>query len=227
MVEMIVGIKKIIVELLGRLISKLSKGRYVIVGSKICKSEVKNKIIKWQSSKLPLKIIIGSSGTIQEGWISTEQKDLDMLNEDNWKSLFSRNSISAILAEHVWEHLTLEDGALAAKHCFEYLKKGGYIRIAVPDGLHRDEKYINMVKPNGTGYGSDDHKVLYNYINLSQIFIVAGFEIHLLEYFDENGQFHFNKWEIIDGKILRSMRYDGRNNNNPLAYTSIILDAYK
>lgn len=38
-----------------------------------------------------------------------------------------------MLAEHVWEHMTKEEGIMAAKHCYEFLQDGGYIRVAVPD----------------------------------------------------------------------------------------------
>lgn len=123
--------------------------------------------------------------------------------------------------------MTPEEGERAALYCFEYLKPGGYLRIAVPDGFHPDPDYIDWVKINGVGPGSDDHKVLYNYKMLSNMFEKIGFKVNLLEYFDLEGKFHFTEWDATKGKIHRSMRYDERNTNGALMYTSIILDAYK
>jgi len=135
--------------------------------------------------------------------------------------------VDAILAEHVWEHLDCSALILAAQNCFTYLKPGGYIRVAVPDGLHPDEEYIDYVKPGGWGVGSDDHHVLYTYRTLEAVFALVGFETTLLEYFGERGTFHYQEWSPADGMISRSSRYDRRNRTRQLAYTSIILDARK
>lgn len=47
------------------------------------------------------------------------------------------------LAEHVWEHMTYEEGCQAAKNCYDYLADGGYLRVAVPDRNFRNEWYQN------------------------------------------------------------------------------------
>ncbi|CAM9609704.1 unnamed protein product, partial [Choristocarpus tenellus] len=39
----------------------------------------------------------------------------------------------AYLAEHVWEHLTLQDAHRAAANCFASLREGGRLRLAVPN----------------------------------------------------------------------------------------------
>lgn len=175
----------------------------------------------------PLRIILGAGGLKQKGWISTEQKFLDLLREETWRKYFKPNSIDAILAEHVWEHLDDNQGVIAAKICYKYLKKNGYLRIAVPDGYHPSDDYIQQVKPKGTGSGAEDHKVLYNYISLKKLFENIGFKINLLEYFDKKNQFHFTQWDPNDGFIMRSKRFDKRNQYGKLLYTSIILDAIK
>src|SRR5258706_4764131 len=65
----------------------------------------------------PLRIVIGSGGVPVEGWILTDIDQLDILDEGDWRTYFSPGSIDSILAEHVWEHLTVEDGTRAAKLC--------------------------------------------------------------------------------------------------------------
>ena len=174
-----------------------------------------------------LKIIVGSASTKQEGWISTNYPLLDLTNERSFAALFQSDSVDNFLAEHVWEHLTQEEGALACKNCFAFLKQGGNLRIAVPDGFHPDMDYIAQVKPGGYGPGADDHKVLYNYRTLSKLLSNAGFKVTPLEWFDEQGEFRHENWDNAGGFIMRSTRFDPRNRDNPTAYTSLIIDARK
>jgi len=173
------------------------------------------------------RIVIGASGTAPDGWVSTDREVIDLLREETWQRYFAPGSLDAILAEHVWEHLSTEDAARSARTCFRFLKPGGYLRVAVPDGLHPDPGYIEQVKPGGIGSGADDHKVLYNHDSFGELFARAGFEVKLHEYYDRNGQFQFSEWNPDDGLIRRSMRFDERNSPGHLAYTSIVLDAVK
>lgn len=176
---------------------------------------------------LDCKIVVGAGGIYDGDWIPSDQNVLDLLNLKHWQRFFSENEISAILAEHVWEHLDNKSATDAARNCHAYLKPGGYLRVAVPDGFHPDPVYIDAVKPGGNGAGADDHKILYNYRSLSHIFESVGFTVKLLEYFDEKGVFHFVDWDPAAGKIYRSRRFDQRNCNGKLNYTSVVLDAYK
>ena len=183
--------------------------------------------IKQSIRKHPIRIVIGASGIFEGGWTPTEIQNLNLLVPQHWNKLFKKSSIDAILAEHVWEHLTLEDGIRAAKQCYEYLKPGGYLRVAVPDGFHPDPQYLEWVKVGGTGPGATDHKVLYNHKLITESFTKAGFTVELLEYFDSDGQFHFKDWDPLGGKIHRSKRFDKRNADGQLQYTSLIVDAHK
>ena len=114
-----------------------------------------------------LKVIVGSASTKQKGWIGTNYPLLDLTEEYTFSVIFSPASVDNFLAEHVWEHLVLEDGGVALANCFTYLKPGGVLRIAVPDGYHPDTDYIEQVRPGGYGPGADDHKVLYHCETLS------------------------------------------------------------
>jgi predicted SAM-dependent methyltransferase len=178
-------------------------------------------------SRTNLKIIVGSASTRQEGWISTNYPLLDLTDDRTFAALFAPGSVSNFLAEHVWEHLSLQEGAKACRNCFAFLRRGGTLRIAVPDGLHPDADYIAQVKPGGYGPGADDHKVLYNYQTLSAELEGAGYQVRLLEWFDEHGNFHYEEWNAEDGMIKRSTRFDPRNKTNPTANTSLIIDAIK
>ncbi|KAA0989660.1 class I SAM-dependent methyltransferase [Dyadobacter aurulentus] len=175
----------------------------------------------------PINMVVGSMYSVYKGWIHSDIETLNLLKQSDWAKYFDENSIDRILAEHVWEHLTPEEGKLAFRHCYMYLKPGGFLRVAVPDGYHTSEDYINYVKPGGTGEGADDHKILYNYQIMSGFLEEIGFKVKPLEYFDENGQFHQNPWRIEDGMVRRSVDHDDRNKGGKLGYTSLIIDAYK
>jgi predicted SAM-dependent methyltransferase len=175
----------------------------------------------------PLRIVVGAGGLFDPGWIPTDVDVLDILDERHWRRLFRENSIDAILAEHVWEHLTADRGLVAARNCLRFLRPGGYLRVAVPDGFHPDPQYLEWVRPGGSGAGAHDHKLLYTHESFGRLFESAGFEVKLLEYFDSAGQFHAADWDAALGKIDRSKRFDDRNKDGQLIYTSVILDACK
>ena len=169
-----------------------------------------------------LKVHIGCGRNLYDNWMNYQQDDLDIRNYKNWHKRFSKGCINNILAEHVFEHLNKNDRHIAVSHFYCFLKNGGKIRIAVPDGFNPDKKYIDHVKPP-----NDGHTVLFTYRTLIEEFVCLRFEYDLLEYFDENGEFHFKEWSIEDGLIVRSKRFDERNKNGELNYTSLIVDFKK
>jgi predicted SAM-dependent methyltransferase len=191
------------------------------------KDRIRSHRFKMRTRTRPVRLVIGASGIYDEGWIPSDISYLNLLNEDHWKAYFGEASIDAIFAEHVWEHLTTEDGLAAAQRCFRYLRPGGYLRAAVPDAFHPDANYIDHVRPGGDGAGADDHKVLYDHHSFAALFEQAGFRVSLLEYFDSKSEFHFVEWNPKDGKVNRSSRFDKRNIDGALNYTSIVLDAHK
>ena len=105
-----------------------------------------------------------------------------------------------------------------------FLRADGFIRLAVPDAFHPSPAYREHVRPGGSGPGADDHKVLYHYRLITDILKEEGYDYRLLEYFDENGDFHEIEWAVEDGPILRSANYDERNKENPLYYSSLAID---
>ena len=178
-----------------------------------------------------LKVVIGADQFVNNpGWKHTNEEELNLLDESTWQNSFDKNSLTAILAEHVWEHLTYEEGLEAAKICFRYLKPNGYIRCAVPDGYFQDESYQNIVKIGGPGpkeHPAASHKIVHNYKTLTKMFETAGFKVNLLEYCDEEGIFHQNDWDGLDGVVFRSKKYDPRNQGDKLVFPSLIIDAVK
>ncbi|MFD0618699.1 class I SAM-dependent methyltransferase [Paenibacillus sp. GCM10027629] len=178
----------------------------------------------------PLRIIVGASSQSYPGWIQTQENELNLLNRDDWYRSFGDRKIDIILCEHVWEHLTYEEGIEAARICYDFLNSGGYVRCAVPDAFFRNEWYQNIVKVGGPGpldHPAASHKIVHNYKTLRSVFEEAGFEVNLLEYCDEEGKFHYNDWNPEGGYIYRSLRFDHRNKEEELGFVSLVIDAIK
>ena len=177
-----------------------------------------------------MKIIIGAGNTKLEGWTSTQKEELDLFCREDFERMFQKEKPTAFLAEHVWEHMTFDEGIIAVKNCYDFLEDGGYLRVAVPDKNFRNERYQNMVRIGGNGdpsHPSYTHKIVYDHHTFKKVFECAGFSVELLEYYDENGIFHYKYWNEADGRIGRSLRFDTRNSEGKLGMISIILDAKK
>lgn len=193
---------------------------------------MQRRVLKRAGQQPVKKIIVGASDTSFAGWVPTNQETLNLLIESDWSACFKPDSLDAILAEHVWEHLTSEEAVIAARNCFRFLKPGGYLRVAVPDGFHPAPSYIEWVRPGGNGPGADDHKVLYTYDIFRKLFTSVGFDVLMREYYDEQGTFHYAEWDPAEGMIRRSKRFDKVTIDRSAAsvdfdFTSLILDARK
>jgi PPOX class probable F420-dependent enzyme len=178
----------------------------------------------------PLKIIIGAGEQAYPGWIATQREQLDLLRREDWAASFGERPIDALLCEHVWEHLTEQQGREAARICYEFLRPGGYLRCAVPDANFPDPAYQRNVQIGGPGprdHPAADHQIVYDYQRFAACFAAAGFVIDLLEYCDADGRFHYNQWDAEAGMIYRSLRFDHRNQQGQLGFVSLILDARK
>ncbi len=177
----------------------------------------------------PLKIIVGAAETYQKGWLATNEQWLDITNEKDWYRYFKDEQIiSHIVAEHVFEHLTLEEANRALESMFNRLMHDGRIRIAVPDGYNPDENYIRHVDIGGIGDDAGDHKQLLNADVLNLMMIERGFIPQLVEGYTKDGELVQRFWLAEDGFIRRS-RQNKLNENwlFPDAATSLIVDGIK
>lgn len=187
-------------------------------------------MINFDNNLTELNIILGAGDQVYDGWIATHKEQLDLLNEMDWIKSFENRKADRFLCEHVWEHLSLEEGKRAAKYVFNALKLGGFARIAVPDANFPNEEYQKLVQVGGPGpsdHPAADHKIVYDYKTLMDVFSSAGFKVDLLEYCDNQGRFHYHQWELEAGPIYRSLMSDHRNKNGKIMFTSLIIDAWK
>jgi len=185
------------------------------------------KKLSWQiylSTHSEIKIVVGAGPTKYKGWFSTDIATLDVTNDIHFKKYFKKKRIHKVLAEHVLEHLTKNELELMINNFQKYSSKDVNIRIAVPDGFHKDKEYIERVKPGGTGEGAEDHKHLFNYKSLTGLFEAQNFKAKFVEYWDEEGNFHSIYSNDENGFVKRSFINDSRNLNGIPNYTSLIVD---
>ncbi len=65
-----------------------------------------------------IRVVIGAGEfNNNPGWIHTQENELNLIDQSTWSKRFNYNSVTAILAEHIWEHLTYEEGIEGAKIC--------------------------------------------------------------------------------------------------------------
>jgi predicted SAM-dependent methyltransferase len=212
------------------------------------RDRLRRKLLRQIAGDGPLRVILGGGHYLPyPGWHLTERETLDVTEERAWLALFGDRLVDNLLAEHVWEHLTPEAGLTAARLCLRQLRPGGVLRIAVPDGLHPVDRYIAAVEPGGTGKAALDHKILYDYRSLGRTLEEAGFDVRLLEHWDERRQFHHEPFSFDAGRINRRPRFspgepafvrgveysrrnadsEGREEQYPFNYTSLIVDAVR
>ncbi len=170
-----------------------------------------------------IKLNVGAGGTSYAGWISAEKNQLDITKSETFKDAFKFNSISAVLAEHVIEHITKKDFIEFLYGIKPYLKQNSTIRIAVPDAFHPSEYVRNLTMPGGYEPGADDHKEFYSIDHMLNIAQLTGYKVVPIEYFDHSGIFVFQNDDWSNGFINRSFKhYKGRFTNNPKEFKKMI-----
>ena len=105
---------------------------------------------------------------------------------------FENNTVDLIYASHVFEYVDREEGLEVLKKWVSKLKKGGTLRIAVPDFQSMAKLYIEDSVPLdkflGPLFGKmkmDDetiyHKTVYDFTSLKKLLTDAGFN-HIQRY---------------------------------------------
>lgn len=196
------------------IIEVLSDAQKMVAFERVCETRLLDVIMTINSKpggsfkyvgNVNTRVIVGAGPHKREGWLATDIAQLNIAEEASWQRLFDPGSVDRLLAEHVLEHLSLRELHAALNNIYRYLKPGGQIRLAVPDAFHPSRYYYNLVKPGGweTPY---EHMLFLEHELLTRIGQEAGFEVHLLEYFDESGIFHSTDYSSEDGVIQRCAR---------------------
>lgn len=176
-----------------------------------------------------VRLVIGAADTdIGDEWFSTNISFLNVCNGNDWQELLGPDSVvEAVLAEHVFEHLTLDQARQGFENIFKYLISGGRFRIAVPDGYNPNSEYLANVEPYGKPIWAEGHRVLYTIDDIKRELGTVGFAVNPLEYFDSDGVFHSVPWRREDGYIARSEQFGTPNKTFASSHLSLIVDAIK
>ena len=135
-----------------------------------------------------VKLILGAALTSNKSWISTNEEWFDITNSHHWDRLFHKKKlIKRALAEHVFEHLTKEEMAIAFEFIYKHLTSKGTLRIAVPDGNNPNPEYIKNTGINGIGADASDHKQFIKYEYLKYELEKVGFKCFIREGYKSNG----------------------------------------
>lgn len=184
--------------------------RAVLAGSTLRQSHLRRSLVRAVArDRRPLRVILGGGHGFggPRGWYPTDVEILDITRPADWKALFGSRQIDALLSEHVWEHLPLESGLEAARLCHSFLRPGGRLRIAVPDGRHPHDAYREYVRPGDPDGGAAAHEVLFTVESLVDLLATVGFAARPLEYWDAEGRFHHEPWSAADGFVGRRPRF--------------------
>lgn len=152
-----------------------------------------------------MKIIVGAAKTKQPGWYSTNEQWLDITSSSDWDQVFgNRVLLTNVLAEHVFEHLTLAETHLALQLIKKHMLEGGVLRIAVPDRYNPNPEYQKHVCIGGIGADASDHKQFFDFDHLSDVLKSGGFKPKIKEGYLSNGKLIQNQLDEENGIIMRS-----------------------
>ena len=135
-----------------------------------------------------LKLHLGAGPINIQGWINVDARDdfhIHLISEDLILNEFTDGSISEIYLCHVLEHLSFGEAEALLKRLFVKLKKGGLIRVGVPDFDKLIQVYnesgnnlskIKLALMGGQDYLYNFHKSIYNMKNLIELLENCGYK---------------------------------------------------
>jgi glycosyltransferase involved in cell wall biosynthesis/predicted SAM-dependent methyltransferase len=172
-------------------------------------------VSKYAPSDGLVKLNIGSFiDMFHYGWENIDEIDLTQFALQNgylFKRLnvkdglpYSDGSVDIILASHLLEHFTREEGLLFLKECFRVMKNGGVLRVSVPDTKELAKKYNDGTLMKLTDYAVetakdsaeafykillDGHKTVYDCDSLVRVLKECGFiDVKQVEAFESSSE---------------------------------------
>lgn len=130
--------------------------------------------------------------------LPTSANTLDVTSWDSFSQYsIQYNTVHSMVAEHVWEHLSLQEAINAARNCRFALKPDGVLLVAVPDvnsyvGTYDiDESGDTRYHPMDEADIRDGHTTQYDFKLLTNVFLSGGWgedEIRIVEGHDASGK---------------------------------------
>ncbi len=122
-----------------------------------------------QTNRIPFLLNIGCGSTYHQDWVNIDIKahSSEVIEYDLSSGLpFESNSVDACYSSHVLEHLRVNEADLFLSEQFRVLKKGGVIRIVVPDLEVICKNYLDSLKQLISNNLESDFKYEYSLIEL-------------------------------------------------------------
>jgi hypothetical protein len=183
-----------------------------------------------KTNGLPFHIVIGAAmHQIEDprqffapNQIPFSVNDLNILDVEDFRFYFGGpSSVDSIMAEHVFEHLDIEQSLQGFKNCYSFLKGNGksFLRVAVPDWDRYPEnttakKYFDDIR--------DKHHVQYNLDSLSALLKRGGlFETVIPREYNAGHREFYGGMDPRFGMVQRSWCFDKRG------VFSLVVDAVK
>jgi predicted SAM-dependent methyltransferase len=116
------------------------------LGKKKAVDPIKELLQRYPHKKM---LNIGCGTDYKDGWINIDNNSdnniekLDLYWDLRYPLPFADNSVDLIFNEHFMEHLTIEESQRSIKDFMRVLKKGGVMRIAMPDLKYVIDFYNN------------------------------------------------------------------------------------
>jgi predicted SAM-dependent methyltransferase len=140
-----------------------------------------------KNKKKGIRLHLGAGDINILGYINIDGRSashIHIQSKDFGLSEFTEESIDEIYLCHVLEHFSFEDAQIQIKNFFNKLRKGGVLRISVPDfdkliGVYQNNKGniipIQYALLGGQNYEYNFHKSIYNKRSLKQMLTNNGF----------------------------------------------------
>lgn len=119
----------------------------------------------------PLFLNLGSGprGLDSLHWVNVDgfhDRNVHFLLDFNRPLPFPDGTFDGIFCEHVFEHFSLEDGERLAREALRLLRKGGCLRIVVPDAALLIRRYVDAPEDLVQRRGADRNMTAMEVVNL-------------------------------------------------------------
>ena len=140
---------------------------------KLAKNNFNEPIPVYTKNLHGIKVHLGAGEINLQGWINIDankKSHIHVIDKD-FELNFSDEALSEVYLCHVLEHFSFNDSTILINKIYKKLKKGGVIRISVPDfekisEIYKLDRKLQLVKyalMGGQNDKYDFHKSIYDY----------------------------------------------------------------
>ena len=75
---------------------------------------------------------------------------------------YNNDTVDKIYSSHLLEHIPRDKGVFFIKECYRVLKRGGVMRLVVPDLLFHAEQYVEVTRELVSGEALPDNRITHD-----------------------------------------------------------------